>query len=280
LLGIAAVACALFFLGSAGLGSTKTYNHGKTVWFSDVTIGEGDEVRGDLDIIFGSVTCAEGGQIDGNVRNYFGSFENLDGCTIGGRVIDAFDNNGVAMMLPAVAPQMDFIGENRKILEKLAWDVVIVLMFLLFPLRARVALDRLEHHPGLSAAAGAGGLILSVPLFLLLLVSVIGIPLIVLEIAAIFAGLWIGQAAIALLIGRRLHEALRPHNTPTPFAALILGLVVVTAAQVLPVIGWAVSAIVWLVGFGAVLLGFVRESSFRSFTGAPPVTGTRPNPQL
>jgi hypothetical protein len=109
------------------------------------------------------------------------------------------------------------------------------------------------------------------------LLSIIGLPLIPLEIAALFVGLWIGNAAVALLIGRRLYELLHPRATPSPLGALAIGLVVTTAAEMLPVVGWAVSALVVLVGLGAALLAFVRETSFRSFVGAvgpaPPMAG-------
>ncbi len=88
--------------------------------------------------------------------------------------------------------------------------------------------------------------------------SIIGIPLIAVEIAALFAGLWIGQGAIALLVGRRLYELMLPRATPTPLGALILGLVVVSAAEIVPVVGWFVTILVWLVGLGAAILAFIR----------------------
>jgi len=256
---------------SFSFASAKTYNHDKTVWFTNETIGDGDEVRGDLDIVFGSVTCEDGGVIDGNVRNYGGSFNPLDGCQVNGRVIDAFGSNSVDAFVPSFAPASsdDFIAENKGILKKLAWDVVVVFVFLLFPLRVRVALDRVELHPGLSFATGTMALVGAIPIAILLLLSVIGLPLIPLEIAALFAGLWIVNAAVALLIGRRLSELLHPRATPSPLGALVLGLIVTTAAETLPVVGWAVSALVVLVGLGAALLAFVRETSFHSFIGSP-----------
>jgi hypothetical protein len=240
-------------------------------------------VHGDLDIVFGSVVCEDGAEVTGNVRSFFGSFESRDGCKVDGRVSDVFNANaasgdGATGFLPWLAPSDsdDFVAQNHHVLKKLAWDVVVLFAFLLFPMRVRVALDRVEKHPGLSFAAGAVAIIALVPIGVLLLLSIIGLPLIPLEIAALFAGLWIGNAAVALLIGRRLYELLRPHTTPSPLGALVLGLVIVTAAETLPVVGWAVWSLVGLVGLGAALLAFVRETSFRSFTnpamaaGAPP----------
>ncbi len=258
-------------VASLSIASAKTFTHGTTVWFQDRTIESGDDVQGDLDVIFGNVTCEDGAQIERDVRVYFGSFDQQDGCTVDGRVINAFAPDSVDAFVPWLAPMNDdFYAQNRSIFKKLGWDVVVLLAFLLFPLRVRVALDRVEKHPGLSGAAGAVAAIAAVPVAILLLLSIIGLPLIPLEIAALFAGLWIGNAAVALLIGRRLYELLRPHTTPSPLGALVLGLLVVTAAETLPVVGWAVTALVSLVGLGATLLAFVRETSFRSFTHGPP----------
>jgi hypothetical protein len=272
-------ALAIVFLAGFGVASARTYNHGLTVWFNDQTVGAGDEVRGDVEIIYGSLTCNAGAVIDGNVRTFFGDFTQLDGCRVGGRVINAFNGNDVSSLVPlgSHGPAVDAIVQNRRVIESLAWDVVVVFIFLLFPLRVRVALDRVERHPGLSGLTGAIAVIAVLPIFILLLLSIIGIPLIVLEFAALLAGLWIGQAAVAMLVGRRLYELIRPHVTPSPLGALILGLIVVSAAQALPLVGWAVTALVWVIGLGAAILGFVHENSFPSSggSGGVPMT-TRP----
>ncbi len=271
-IGIAALALGVLFALTFAAASARTYNHGVTVWFNnDLTIGDGDEIRGDLDIVFGDATCTAGGAIDGNVRTYFGSFNQLDGCRVGGRVISAFD--GEAWSTAPFVPQngFDMSGQNRRVYQSLAWNVVVLFIFLLFPLRVRVALERVEQRPGLSAGAGVISLIAVFPILVMLLISVIGIPLIVLEIAALFTGIWIGYAAVAMLIGRRLHELVRPHTTPSPLAALVLGLIVVSAAQMLPVVGWAVSVLVVVVGLGATVLGFFRETHLRGEISGPPM---------
>jgi hypothetical protein len=263
---------ALLFAATVGGASARTYNHGVTVWFNnDFALGDGDEIRGDLDIIFGNATCTSGGAIDGNVRTYFGNFNQLDGCRVGGRVQSAFDGDAWTSVPLLSHSAFDMQAENRRVFRSLAWNVVVLFIFLLFPLRVRVALDRVEHRPGLSAAAGVIALIAVLPIFVILLLSVIGIPLIVLEVAGIFAGVWIGYAAVAMLIGRRLHELVRPHATPSPLVALILGLIVVSAAQMLPVVGWAVSVLVVVVGLGAAVLALFRETHLRGEISGPPM---------
>jgi hypothetical protein len=258
------------FVTSLAFASAKASGGAETIWFKDVTIGQDQNIRGDLDIVFASVTCEDGATIEGNVHVYGGNFDQREGCTVGGQVKDEFGSDSALSAFATPYGGMttdDLMHQNKAVLEKLAWDVVIVFAFLLFPMRVRVALDRVELHPGLSFAAGTLAVVGAIPVAILLLISVIGLPLIPLEIAAIFAGLWIGNAAVALLIGRRLYELLRPRATPSPLGALALGLVVITAAETLPFVGWAVCLLTVLVGLGAAMLAFMRETSFRSFLG-------------
>ena len=268
---------AALFVGSLSIASARTFHHGTSVWFSDETIHDGDDVAGDLDIYFGSVTCEGGGHIEGNVRKFFGSFDADDGCVVDGRVTDAFDESSVVPAVPWIGRlDDDFSAQNRAFFKKLGWDAVVIFAFLLFPVRVRIGLDRVERHPGLSAAAGVVAVIAALPVAVMLLITVIGIPLIVLEFAALLACLWIGWAAVAVVLGRRLLELARPHATPSPLAALVAGLILVTAAQTLPVVGWAVTALMTFVALGSALLAFVRESSFGAFTGTLPAGPAAP----
>jgi hypothetical protein len=269
-LATALAAFAILFALGAHAASAHTYNKSLTIWFDDKTLDDGDVVKGDVNILFGDLTCNDGAVIAGDVRYYFGEFNRSDGCKVGGREIHAFDGDQNFMPVVPRVTVPDGLSENRKIFEKLGWDVVVVLIFLLFPLRVRVALERVERHPGLSAGAGTIAIVAVLPIAVMLALSIIGIPLIIIEFAALLAGIWIGHAAVALLVGRRLYELIRPHATPSPLGALLIGLVVVSAAQTLPVVGWAVTALVWIVGLGATVLAFMRESAFHGTIGGVP----------
>jgi hypothetical protein len=275
---LGALALVLVLLGlAASAASAKTYNHGKTVWFHDTEI-DGDDVEGNLNVLFAKASCTDA-TITGDVNVYFGSFDQLDGCQVEGSVNYLFDSGSLGMFAPWVAPSGvtgELLGENRRLIGQLAWDVVVIFAFLLFPVRVRVALDRVERFPVIAAATGALSLVAVLPVAILLLLSIVGIPLIVLEVAALFAGVWIGQAAVALLVGRRLYELTRPHATASPLAVLVIGLVFISAAEILPVVGWAVTALVWLVGLGAAVLALWHDLPFghpasATQTGGPPV---------
>ena len=278
----AALCAALLALAGIGVASpalARGSTQDITEVFSDVYVAPGQTVDGDVNVVFGDARIA--GTVRGDCNAAFGTCTVIDNGQVLGQ-INSVKGEGVRTVLPLAVDGLGFGAlreQDHRLFTKLLSSVIVVLVFLLFPLRMRVALDRVERHPALSAAAGVIAAILIIPIGLVLLVSVIGIPLIFLEIAAIFAGVWIGTGALALLVGRRLSELIMPASTPTPLVALVLGLVVVSAAEIIPVLGWAVTALVWLIGLGSAILSFVRSTQLdppgaqRLGIGGPPVPG-------
>ena len=109
-------------------------------------------------------------------------------------------------------------------------------------------MDRLERHPGLSVAAGLIGCVAVIPLAVLLAITILLIPLILLEMVFVLASVFLGTAALALLIGRRLCELVSPSTTPSPLVALLCGVALITAAELVPVVGALVLILVGLIG--------------------------------
>lgn len=254
--------------------SAKTISNSGTYFGTNVTVPENEEVKGDVTVIGGEADID--GRIDGDLNIIGGTLHRGPNSVITGDVND-FGGN-VAAYVPFMAnSRMEH--ERHDLMLWLTYSVIVLLAFLLFPVRVRTALDRIEHHPGLSAAVGVLALVAVFPIMILLLVSFIGWPLIPVEILAIFAALLIGHAALSMLIGRRLYELILPRTTPSPIAALILGLIVVSAAGIVPVLGPLVMCLVWLVGLGAAILAFVRETHFMgpaAHAGAAPGSARPP----
>lgn len=146
---------------------------------------------------------------------------------------------------------------EHHLVARIALDLIALLFFLIFPARTRMALGRLEAHPGLAAVIGFGSWMALVPLLVLSAATIVLIPLIPVELIAFVVAAFIGTAALALLVGRRLYEMLSAHSTPSPLAALVLGLVLITAAELVPILGLFVIILVALVGLGSVALTFL-----------------------
>ncbi len=249
---------------------------GETKVFSDIYVAPGETITGDVNVVFGDAKIA--GVVTGDCNAVFGQCVLVDGGIVDGK-INGLNNDGLRALMPWSAGHDRGFGiiadQDHHLISKLWSSAIVLLIFLLFPVRMRVALARVEQHPALSAATGGIAAIASIGVGILLLVSIIGIPLILLEIAAIVVGAWIGTGAIALLVGRRVCELVMPATTPSPLVALVLGLVVVSAAEIVPLIGWAVSALVWLVGLGSAILSFVRSASLDTALHRVPIAEPR-----
>lgn len=275
LLALTVLAAAL--LATFAPASAKEIYHSGTFIGQNITVPENEEVKGDITVVGGDADIA--GRVDGDVTVVGGTLTKEPGAVITGDVNEV--GSSLASYVPFIpsASTSLMARENHKLVMWLTYSVIVLLAFLLFPIRVRAALDRVEHHPGLSAAVGVLALVAVFPIMILLIISFVGWPLIPVEILAVFAAILIGHAAVSMLIGRRLYELVLPRTTPSPIAALILGLIVVSAAGIVPVLGPLVMCLVWLVGLGAAILAFVRETHFMG-PAAPSAPGGGPRPTI
>lgn len=240
-----------------------------------VTVPADEEVKGDVTVIGGNADIA--GTVDGDVTVVGGTLTKEPGAQIAGEQKQIDTNLGSYVPFVPYSVNSRIERENHRLMVWLAYSVIVFVAFLIFPARVRAAIDRVEHHPGLSAGVGVLALVAIFPIAVLLFISFIGWPLIPVEFLAVFAAILIGYAALSMLIGRRLYELILPRTTPSPVAALILGLVVIAAAGMVPVIGHLVIGLVCLVGLGAAILAFVRETHFAGpHFGGPQMSGPQP----
>jgi len=241
--------------------------HGGT-YFGSVVVQPGQVVDGDLNVIFGDATIA--GIVEGDVNVIGGNYDPRPGGIVTGQInqLGGAVTQAVVPWAPSEAPYNPFVPDHR-LLWRLSWNLLALLVFLIFPLRTRMVLDRLERHPGLSVAAGVLGCVAVIPLAVLLAITILLIPLILLEFVFVLAGVFLGTAALALLIGRRLCELISPSTTPSPLVALLAGIILISAAELVPVIGTLVLIFVGLIGLGATILSFAGESFAGQISGPP-----------
>jgi hypothetical protein len=264
-------------LATLAPASAKVINGDITRVFGNVSVPPDEEVKGDVTVVFGDADIA--GRVDGDVTVFGGTLTKEPGSVIAGSDTNVGSSN-ISEYVP-FAPSMSsrIAHEEGRLMAWLAYSAIVLVAFLIFPVRVRTALDRIEHHPGLSAGIGVLTLVAVFPVAFLLAITIVGLPLIPVEFLALFALILIGHAALSTLIGRRLYEMILPRTTPSPLAALILGLLVVSAAGIVPVLGPLVMGLVWLVGLGAAVLAFVRETHFMATPAHVPAgaaSGPRP----
>lgn len=272
---VALLAIALCALCAPAMAGMPGIYHGGT-HFGSVVVEPGQIVKGDLTVIGGDATIA--GVVDGDVDVIGGNIYERPGAMITGQA-NAIGGDVTSDVVPW-SPGTDVSASSGdfRLLWKIASAVVALLFFLVFPVRTRIALDRLERHPGLSTAVGLLGWVAVVPLAVLLFCTILLIPFIAVEAVAVVGAVFLGKAALALLVGRRLCELVKPQVTPAPIVALLAGLVLITAAELVPFLGAVVTVFVYLIGLGAAILAFSGDTFVRqdltSLTGSqPPVSG-------
>jgi hypothetical protein len=252
------------------MADPTSVNHGGT-YVGPVVVEPNQEVDGDVNVVLGDATIE--GTVDGDVNVvggniiYRGGHIAGEAHAIGGDVVQ-----DVVPWAPSSESYGGYMAEHH-MWWRIAWNVVVLVVFLIFPLRTRMALDRLEQHPAIATLAGLCGWVAVIPVSLLLLFSIILIPLIPVQFVLLAVASFVGQAALALLVGRRFYELIAPKATPTPLVALVIGLVLLTAAELVPVLGIMVTLLIMLVGLGAVLLTFVPDWNV---PGTPGASGTPP----
>jgi hypothetical protein len=255
---IAAFFAVTFASTCSAQAAERSIYHGGS-YFGSYVVEPGQVVEGDINVVGGDLTVA--GTVDGDVNVVGGDIIMRGGQingqehVVGGEVAQAI----VPWAGSSTAVQSYEYEPNHRMWWRIAWDVVILLFFLIFPLRTRMAVGRLEQHPAMATGAGLFGWVAVIPLAVLLAITVVLIPLIFVEFVLLTGAVFIGTAALALLVGRRFYELLSPNATPSPLVALVLGLTLLTAAQLVPVVGILVTLLAALVGLGAVLLTFVPE---------------------
>jgi hypothetical protein len=268
---IVCVAAAIGLSCAPARADSQAVYHGGT-YFGSVVVEPGQVVDGDLTVIFGDATIA--GIVQGDVNVVGGNYDPRPGGIVTGQInqIGGAVTQAVVPWAPAESTYNPFVPDHR-LLWRLSWNVLALLVFLIFPLRTRMVLDRLERHPGLSVAAGVLGSVAVIPLAVLLAITILLIPLILLEFVFVLAGVFLGTAALALLIGRRLCELLSPSTTPSPLVALLAGIALITAAELVPVVGTLVLIFVGLIGLGATILSFAGDTFAGQISGPPMPAG-------
>jgi hypothetical protein len=237
-----------------------------------VTLRPGAEAR-EVVAVLGSVTLEAGSSarqavaIGGDVHVGPGASVEQDAVAIGGRVLvdPAGDVGGqkVTVGLAGLGDMLKSISlHGNEGGRSAGWSlakwvakfgVTLLLAFLLltfFPRRVDAVAASLIADPGKSVLAGLLGLLAQPILSLLLVVTLVGIPLLAVQVLGIGVAYLMGVTAVAVLIGRAVPASL---HRGIGILQLAVGLAVLLLAFALPFLGWLVWATVVMATFGAVL---------------------------
>lgn len=252
--------------GHAELASTADIRGSLVLVDTDTNVAPGARVRGDLVVV--------GGQF--NAPADFaagGTHVIIDNHTLGGSLAGVFTwiTRGLLWGRPIV-PQLRWM-----------WAAVLVL-FLVYLLTSLVfekpvseVADVLAHRPLSAFGVGLLVLLLVGPVSVLLAVSIIGIAVVPLVLCALLVAWVIGKVAGARWIGASILPGSWDGRSHA-IAAFVIGFVLITAAYMVPVLGFVTWTMMGVFGLGASALAFVaayrRENPLP--VPRPPVSASLP----
>jgi len=221
--------------------------------FGDVVSILGDveiygEVFGDVVAILGQVTVHPHGAVHGDVVTLVGVIDLQSGGQIDG---DQVSLGGLSKKV-SLSPLRGLtkFSPGRSIFNVVVRVLFALLIGALFPLGVARISAKIETQIGPSAGAGILAWLAVPPLAIIMALTIIGIPLSLLVLVALWAAYQVGFTSISMIIGKRfLPNSMEGNIGPVVLGALILSLLIA-----LPLLGWLVRISVGLVGVGAVAL--------------------------
>lgn len=218
----------------------------------NVYAGSGDvyvyaPVKGDVKVGQGDVYVKRGGRVEGRVSLRNGSFYRDPGVIVVGGVERAdiytgFDERSSLTVLP---------GGIGWAAVTLVLAAVAVLAVVAVPGPLRAATRNLETSPGYALALGVGSLPAAVVVSVLLAVTGVGVLLLFLLWPAYLALLLFGALAGSYFLGRKVMFITGRYRAGDALAAAV-GVVLVSAASQVPVLGRLFLVVLALFGAGAV----------------------------
>jgi hypothetical protein len=242
----------------------------------NVLVPAGSVVQGDVavavgnvqvdGIVTGSVSVGVGnvvvnGRVGGDVRVGVGQIGRGPRGTIAGvtQVGMAPDAGRFPRRLPLPLPlSLTYWGLTafRPLFGILRWLGAAALalpIVALFPDAVGAVVTHAAREPLRAGLLGLAAFVLAVPVFILVAVTIVGIPIVVLATIVMVAALFFGYVAVAVWVGEAVLTALRGPGLSRLWAVLA-GSFLIALAGLVPLLGGLVSVAVSAVGLGAILL--------------------------
>ena len=264
----------------------------------DIVVEEYEEVEGDVVAVGGDVTVkgavtgnvvavggevfvASTGVVEGDAVSVGGDVEKETGAVIRGeRVgISVFPKQFFRPFHPRVFPSIHIfrfppllggfhgLALFSRIVKIMLFLFLGIVVISIVPKNVAKVSDRIKQDFLKSALVGFVAEILILPIFILLIVTIIGIPVALLaEPLLILVALILGYTAVSYFIGQKLREStsLKPD---TPLMTLVIGILalesVLLLARVVGIFGnflfafsWILTFIGWMIWYVAVTVGF------------------------
>lgn len=141
----------------------------------------------------------------------------------------------------------------RGVINILIMFALAALTYTLFPKHVRNVGNSVPAKPGPVIGLGILVAVLALPLMVLLAITLIGIPLIIVEIIFLAALAILGYSGIVLLVGEKIISTASSRQT-NPLGAIALGALALGLVAMIPLLGGLVTVALYVLAFGAALV--------------------------
>jgi uncharacterized RDD family membrane protein YckC len=233
-------------------------------------------VHGNVVAVCGDLTLGPNARIDGNAVCVLGALDKDPQAVVEGSVVPIGSDKKLSDTNPAASFWRHGLSKGRPMAFgphlHVFWliNLVIIGIYLLlgaiFPNGVKRCADTLATRPGITFLTGFLSLLGLPLLFILLIVTVVGIPVALAVIPlGILACLLMGKAAVYALIGRSILG-----KQANLVLAMLLGVAIVLAIYLVPVIGLALFFLVSFLGFSCALTALFSSGKAATPPGTPP----------
>jgi uncharacterized RDD family membrane protein YckC len=244
-------------------------------------------IEGNLVMPLGKLELGRDAEVEGDVVVVLGEMNAAPGAYIGGERFEL-----TLSAIEAHLPPMT--GLRRWVMEGLIWArplphqagwwwwyagacaVLYILVALMFGRPIALGVGAIETRPAGAFFLGLLMFLLFVPLLLLLVATGVGILVVPFVIGGAVVAFLFGKVTVCQYLGVQVGHHTGLTFLKTPLVAVVLGIVILCAMYVIPLVGLLVWILVGLLGVGAVLLVFFdvfRGQGATAIAGvaAPPV---------
>ena len=232
-----------------------------------VALGGGIEVRG---IVTGNVVAIGGdvdvfptGMVEGDAVSIGGNVIKRGGAVIEGEKVSIGFFRSHLFRFPFMPPpfHIPLWATFARILKIIFFIFLGIVVISILPKNVAKVKEKVKHDFLKSGLVGLAAEILIIPIFILLIITIIGIPVALLvEPLLILAAVILGYTGICLFVGEKLqeHTSLKPD---TKIMILVIGILAVELvpllARVLGIFGGPFSPFAWIITFLGWMIGYV-----------------------
>jgi hypothetical protein len=263
---------------------------------TSLRLGPGAKVAGEVVCVGGTLTLEDSAQVGLDAVSVWGRLKAHPNSVVIGELTEV-GGFGVPAEIFGLGSDLGVAHDVKKLVTRIVWALLLaglgILAFHLFPTRMERLATTVSERSGVSFLAGMAGWILWLPAFLLLCVTIIGIPVALLLVVFTPIMMLLGYAAVAAVAGDRVNAKLLGGGSAGIAKTLLIGVLTIEAVVIvarvfgvvgsvfdflgffLALLGHSIVFVVVTVGFGSFLITRFRPAPAAS---APAVVSAPPSP--